>query len=731
MKKKLIAVLLCAAMVVSLTACGGASSDNGGSDVNGTETAAGEETTSDNYMDYLLSLSYDDACWELYEDEMGDFYDAYQLSLEETDLSTRWALMAIAEAKFLEDDLFLPMTTNNGQYSMAKDAPYSYSSVLYGQDSYRYHSRIVTNEWVTAEDWEALKEAYSDYQGTGEWLDYEKQYLTDNGYTLDDQYTYYDSEYPNTWDVLSSSQTVDSEYVVNCYTGLLEYDAENVQQPAMAESYEKGENEDGQVTYTFHIRQGVNWVNSSGDVYGEVTADDWVAGFQHMLDCGTTGALCALVQGVIVGVNEYLNGEITDMDGVGVEATDDYTLVYTLEYDCPYFLTMFGYGVFAPMNRAYFISEGGAFGAEYDSTASSYTYGSGPDHILYNGAFICTGYAEGNAMTFTYNDEYWNPDDVNIHTITITYNDGSDATKAYNDFINTDQTYVVFSETTLELVQADGYFDEYCHTTDTDATTYGTFFNIFRQQYANADDETAMVSTMSDEDATRSNLAMQNVHFRHAISFSIDRGAYNAISVGEDLKYASLRNSYTPGNFVQLTSDVTVDINGTATTFAAGTYYGEIMQAQLDADGMPITAFDTETGSSDGYDGWYNVDNATAELETAISELAEEGIEITADNPIYLDFPVYNASANNVARGNLFKQNIEDNLGGLVIVNLVGADSTDAYYGTSYYVSIGSEMNFSVANTAGWGPDYGDPQTFLDTLLPDYDGYFTASFGLF
>lgn len=43
----------------------------------------------------------------------------------------------------------------------------------------------------------------------------------------------------------------------------------------------------------------------------------------------------------------------------------------------------------------------------------------------------------------------------------------------------------------------------------------------------------------------------------------LDRGAYLAQQVGDDLKYASMRNSYTPGNFVTLEEEVTVDINGT------------------------------------------------------------------------------------------------------------------------------------------------------------------------
>jgi ABC-type oligopeptide transport system substrate-binding subunit len=32
---------------------------------------------------------------------------------------------------------------------------------------------------------------------------------------------------------------------------------------------------------------------------------------------------------------------------------------------------------------------------------------------------------------------------------------------------------------------------------------------------------------------------------------------------------------------------------------------------------------------------------------------------------------------------------------------------------------------------SGWGPDYGDPQTYLDTFLPDGAGYMVKCIGVF
>jgi peptide/nickel transport system substrate-binding protein/oligopeptide transport system substrate-binding protein len=216
---------------------------------------------------------------------------------------------------------------------------------------------------------------------------------------------------------------------------------------------------------------------------------------------------------------------------------------------------------------------------------------------------------------------------------------------------------------------------------------------------------------------------------------AVDRGAYNAQVVGEELKPTSLRNSYTPGNFVSMQEEVTVAINGTDVTYPAGTWYGKIMQDQLDADGIKITVWDPTAeagaGSSDGYDGWYNATNAAAEMAIAVEELKALGLEITAENPIYLDLPTFTGSEAYKNRGQAYKKSIEEALGGLVIINNTECVDSKQWYYAGYYPSTGAEGNYDICDLSGWGPDYGDPQTYLDTMLPDYAGYMTKAIGLF
>jgi ABC-type oligopeptide transport system substrate-binding subunit len=653
---------------------------------------------------------------------------------EETDdIGLRYAKMAVAEAKLLESGVLIPNNTSGGSYAIGRVAPGSTASVKWGDDQYRYVNAIVTTELITAEDRLEMKEKLEELKGTGTYTEWAKNYLEEKGYTLKDSVNtnLYGTD-PTTWDILSSAQTVNAYPLVQTFSGLYQYDVEDVLQPELAESYEMSD--DG-LTYTFHLREGLSWVDSQGRKVADLKADDFVAGMQHMMDYNDDSGLGDLLRDIIVNVNEYLDGEITDFSQVGVSAPDDLTVVYTLESPCPYFMTMLSYTPFAPMSRDYFTSQGGKFGQEFDSSASDYTYGKTPDNIAYCGPFIITNYTSKNVIAFKQNESYWNKDNVQITSMTWPYEDQSDPTKMYNDIKSGTLDASALNTSEVETAKADGIFDDYAYITSTTGSTFSIYFNLNRAAYANVNDETKVVSSLEEEDKDRTNTALNNANFRLAVAFSVDKATRQAQRVGESLKLTRIRNSYTPGTFVTLPNDVTIDINGTETTFPEGTYFGEIVQAQLDADNIPILAFDETAddgiGSSDGYDGYYNVDNAKEFLEKAIEELAQQGIVVDEENPIKLEIPYSSATEWVVNTANALKQSVEGALDGKVEIVLAEAtDSTDWYY-AGYYTTYGYEANYNITDVSGWGPDYGDPSTYLDTFLPDYAGYVVRSLGIF
>jgi len=672
---------------------------------------------------------------ELYEAELGEFAEAYAAAKAAETIPERFALMAVAEAKLMESAVMFPTSSRGGNYAISRVAPRTINSTLWGNDSDRYHNAIVVDSEtpLTSDEVAEMRAKWGELRGTGTYEDWVKEYLTGKGYTLTDIYSYAYSGDPNTWDALATSRQSDSRAIVNCYDGLYEYDVENVAQPAMATEYTVSE--DGTV-YTFKIREGVVWVDSQGRKVADFKADDFVAAMQHMMDA--MGGLEYLVGPDGCGIKNadaYMSGETRDFSTVGVKALDDYTLEYTLDQPCSFFTTMLSYNVFAPMSRDYYVSQGGKFGDEYNPEAEDYLYGKDSDHIAYNGPYLVTNATAENTIVFKANDSYWNKDNINIHTINWYYNDGTDALKAYNDMKAGILPSVGLNASALEQARADGWFDLYNYVSSTDATSFMGFMNFNRAIFANFNDESKVVSEQTEDDAARTMAAMQNVHFRRAVCMAIDRGAYNAQTVGEELKLASLINSYTPGTFVSLDEDVTLDMNGTETTFPAGTYYGEIMQAQIDADGVAIKVWDPEQeggiGASSGFDGWYNPEAAKAELATAIEELAAEGVEISAENPIYLDYPVYTGSETYANRGEAFKQSVENALDKMVIINKTSCETSQDWYYAGYYTDYGYEANYDIYDVSGWGPDYGDPQTYLDTFQSDFAGYMIKCCGIF
>ena len=729
--KKILAMLLVVAMVLSMAACGSKTTPS----TEATTPVATDATVAGENVEYVypyadLLDNYDELSTAIYEDVLGEFLSTYESAYEAETISERFALMAVAEAKLLESGIMLPTTTQGGNYAISRAVPYSSSTMLWGADDVRYHNMIVATEPITVAHRDELKAMWAELKGTGTWETEAKKYMEDHGYTLVDTYTISYTSDPQTWDVLATSMAEDTEAIVNTYDGLIEYNSENVLVGALAESWEPSA--DG-LTWTFHIRQGEKWVDSQGREVADVVADDFVAGMQHMLEAG--GGLEWLIDGVIVNAGEYYAGDVTDFSEVGIKATDDYTLVFTLCEPIPYFDTMLGYNCFAPMSRSYYESKGGKFGEEYDAAAASYTYGKTPDDIAYCGPYLVTNATAQNTIVFKANPSYWNAENINVKTLTWLYNDGSNPTKAYEDTMSGVLSGAGLNTNAIEAAKTDGVFDEYAYVSLTNGTSYMGFTNLHRAALANFNDGVTAPTTKTEEQVERFNAAILNQHFRLALAFGMDRASYNEQSVGATLRLNSLRNSYTPGTFVSLAEETTIDINGTATTFPAGTFYGEIVQAQIDADGFDMMVWNPEAdggvGSSDGYEGWYNPENAAAEMAKAVEELGALGLEISAENPIYIDFPYYSASQVMTNRAAVYKQSIEAALGGLVIVNLVDCvDSTNYLYAT-YRNTIGAEGNYDINTNTGWGPDYGDPKTYLDTMLPDYAGYMTKAIGIF
>ncbi|MBO4884067.1 MAG: peptide ABC transporter substrate-binding protein [Clostridia bacterium] len=653
---------------------------------------------------------------DVYEEVLGDFEALMEAAEAAEDLDTRFILEAQAEAYLLGSATFIPTTTRGGVYNLRHGAFRSGPYANWGNDSDRYFSLVLVNELVTKEDYEATKEIWTKaVAGEGEYN--AAEYLADKGYTKANDYKLTFATAPATLDWLSTSMQADTEVTVQTVDGLVQYSNLGVMEPKLATSWEVSE--DG-LTYTFHLRDDAKWYTSEGAEYAPVVAGDFVAGFHHMLDAN--GGLEWLVEGIVKGASEYLNGGA--WEDVGYEAPDDTTLVITLEAPTSYFMTMLTYSCFLPICEDWYLSHGGVFGrdeyAEASTDTSAYTFGKNTDvsSQVYCGPFLLKKLVTDSEIVVEKNPAYYDADKVTLDSVRWIYDDGSNPVQLYNDVVAGVYTFNMTlreANGTLAMAKEDGNFDKCAVIADTQSTTFFGGLNVNRGTFELASG--AMKSPKTEQQKIDTQTALMNINFRKAFLHAFDRGTYNAVANGEDLKYTSLRNMYTHPEFVQLAADAE-DADGNK--FPAGTMYGALVQFYLDQ-------MDAHIKTEDGIDGWYDPDYARECLATAKEELGD-----SVSWPIQIDVEYLSTNANNTAQAQAVKQVIEDCLGAEnVQINLIEATTTDDFYASGYRAANGEAGNFDFFYGSGWGPDYGDPNTYLNTMLGGGAGYMTKVLGLF
>lgn len=127
---------------------------------------------------------------------------------------------------------------------------------------------------------------------------------------------------PSTLDPAINTGSAESAILAEIYEPLVERGDDGLTiRPAAAASWEISP--DGLV-YTFHLRTDRRW--SNGD---PVTADDFLQSFRRVVDPRLAAELAPRASSV-VGVPEYLRGELTDPARLGFAAPDPHTFVITL-----------------------------------------------------------------------------------------------------------------------------------------------------------------------------------------------------------------------------------------------------------------------------------------------------------------------------------------------------------------------------------------------------------------
>ena len=508
-----------------------------------------------------------------------------------------------------------------------------------------------------------------------------------NETTSEDAYYVFSTDV-QTLDWHMSQRATDAEITANCVDALTETNSYNNYIGALAEKWEANEEK---TEWTFHLRDA-NWVTNTGEVYAPVTADDFVAGLQHLADFD--GPTLWIAGSFVFGLADYADGKTTDFSTVGVEAVDEKTVKYTLTAPTPFFNTIVANNAFWPVNRDFLESKGdGCKLGDPDTSNCGYGAPTDPSSILYNGAYIIDELVSKSSQKLHKNEAYWDAEHVYVNKISRVYNDGSDPAATVKGFEQAENPYYMATllTTAPDFQKYLEQYKDYAYTGIQNAYSFGMNFNLNRVNYEN--------SNKTPEQFADAKAALLNSSFRRALKFGLDRVSYMATAVDPSIAEKALRTIECPWDFVT-TSD--------------GRAYGELVQAASE---------DPTVDLSEGQDSIYDPEKAKAELEKAKAEL-------NVSWPIILDILVDEADPSNISQASSLEQSIEASLGVENVDIQIHPVDDDTYTGSSYTSNGPQDACWDISTSTGWGYDYVDPKSYLSIFSPVNGDVIRNSMGL-
>jgi oligopeptide transport system substrate-binding protein len=306
---------------------------------------------------------------------------------------------------------------------------------------------------------------------------------------------------PPTLDPSLATDTTSVDVIRNMFMGLTQFDPDTGEVlPYLATEWESGEDENGNQTWTFTMRDDIPWVQynpSTGEtteVLDEegnpriVNAHDVVYGVKRTVD-PDTGSDYAYVLYVIQNgqaVNEGQEG--VTLDDVGVEAIDDFTVQFTLERPAAYFPSVAGMWVAHPMPQ-WVIDERQERWIE-------------PGFITTNGPFVLDTWIHGGEMVLVKNELWPMADEVQIERIEAVMI--SEQSTAFALYENNELDTVNAPLPELDRIKADPQLSEELYIAPAACTYYYGFTNTkppfddarVRQAFAQSIDRQSLIDNV-------------------------------------------------------------------------------------------------------------------------------------------------------------------------------------------------------------------------------------------
>ena len=484
------------------------------------------------------------------------------------------------------------------------------------------------------------------------------------------------------WNMLYSQRAEDANVVTNLWDGLLSFDCYGKVVPAIASSWEH--NEDATV-WTFHLRDDVDWVDCNGEVKAHLTSKDFLVGFEWVMNAIKNEANnTSMPNDTIVGAYEYYEltkeagdaaADMTYEDmlaaGVGIEAPDDYTLVFTCPSACPYFDTVAAYNSFYPVAPA-LIEELGVDGfRSCDNTT-----------MWYNGPYVVEEYIQGNTKSYIPNPNYYDAANVSrFERFTVTMiSDGSISLQLYQ---NRELDEVDLGESNITTIQADPsneYNQQLCEKR-AKKFSYCFIFNYDKKNTDGTPDENW-------------NKAIANKAFRQCFSKGMVLNKFFA--------------RYNPINPLKCENDF-FTMKGLCYT-SDGTDYTNLVAKEMGLDGE---AYDGKTMKRLRA----NNGDITELKKQAMEELSAIGVTF----PVHCSYYILAGSTSALDHATVLKQCFTDSFGDDFIV----LDVNTFVSSTMKEVVAPKLQSFT---HMGWGADFGDPVNFLTQIIVhDDNAYYSCN----
>ena len=485
-----------------------------------------------------------------------------------------------------------------------------------------------------------------------------------------------------TWNFLYSQSASDMNVTTNCWDGLLSFDCYGKVVPAIASSWEHN---DDSTVWTFHLRDDVDWVDANGEVKDHLTSKDFLVGFEWVMNSYKNEANnTSMPNDTVVGAADYYEqtkaagdaaADMTYEDmlaaGVGIEAPDDYTLVFTCKDPCPYFDTVAAYNSFYPVAPA-LLDELGIEGFRgCDNTT-----------MWYNGPYVVEEYIQGNTKSYIPNPSYYDAANVSrFERLTITMI--SDGTISLQLYENRELDEVDLGESSIATIQADPsneYNQQMCEKRPK-KFSYCFIFNYDKRKTDGTADENW-------------NKAIANKAFRQCFS--------------KGLELTKFFSRYNPINPLKCENDF-FTMSGLCYT-TDGTDYTSLVAKELGLDG-------------EKYDGKTmkrlraNNGDITDLKKQAMDELSAIGVTF----PVHCSYYILAGSTTALDSATVLKQCFTDSFGDDFIVLDI-----ETFVSSTMKEVVAPKLQSFVH--MGWGADFGDPINFLTQIIVhDDNAYYSCN----